>query len=78
MTDPAPGGHYCEHWPSGGRPCHAPATWTIATYETLALRHVCDEHKEALATQMKVPHRLVPISEWLASPPDERPGGACS
>lgn len=48
-------------------PCHAPATWTIATYDNVLLRHVCDHHKDALASQVKVPHRLVPISEWRAS-----------
>ncbi|HET8623397.1 MAG TPA: hypothetical protein VFM14_07530 [Gemmatimonadales bacterium] len=69
---------YCEHWPSNGKPCSAPATWTICTPEQVALRHACNVHSGEVLAGVVVPHEILPHAEWLASSRGYRPGRAGS
>jgi hypothetical protein len=68
----------CEFWPNDGRCCYAPAAFTIATAWDAALRHACEAHREALDREVRVPHKVMPVSEWRASSRGYRPGLAGS
>ena len=70
---PAPSTEHqrCEYWPLGtDRPCYAPAEWSIVTAWYVALRHGCYAHRDTLDQDVKVEHRVMPVSEWGAAGED--------
>lgn len=68
----------CEFWPEGGRPCYAPAEWSVITPWWSALYHACEVHRDVVEQGVAVAHRVVRVEEWRASLRGYRPGLAGS
>jgi len=58
----------CEWWPLGEcHPCYAPARFVLVRPTGETLRFVCRAHRDAWASRISGPYRVLERAEWEAS-----------